>query len=62
VEHFKLNQSMYSLVISDLRMPVINGIQLLKTAKDLNPQVRTVLMTVFGEGIAYSRNTLKKKS
>jgi YesN/AraC family two-component response regulator len=53
---------MYSLVISDLRMPVINGIQLLKTAKDLNPQVRTVLMTVFGEGIAYSRNTLKKKS
>ena len=38
---------MYSLVISDLRMPVINGIQLLKTAKDLNRQVRTVLMTAF---------------
>ena len=28
-------------------MPVINGIQLLKTVKDLNPTVRTVLMTAF---------------
>jgi DNA-binding NtrC family response regulator len=35
------------LVISDLRMPVINGMQLLKTVKDLNPEVRTVLMTAF---------------
>lgn len=28
-------------------MPVINGFQLLKTVKDLNPQVRTILMTAF---------------
>ena len=28
-------------------MPVINGIQLLKTAKELNPGVRPVLMTAF---------------
>lgn len=28
-------------------MPVINGVQLLKTVKDLNPQVRTMLMTAF---------------
>jgi len=28
-------------------MPVINGIQLLKTVKDFNPRVRTVLMTAF---------------
>lgn len=47
LEHFKMNKSSYVLVISDLRMPVINGIQLLKTAKDLNPQVRTMLMTAF---------------
>ena len=32
-------------MISDLRMPVINGIQLLKTVKDLNPLSRTILMT-----------------
>ncbi len=28
-------------------MPVINGVQLLKTVKDLNPHVRTMLMTAF---------------
>ena len=32
-------------MISDLRMPVINGVQLLKTVKDLNPSTRTILMT-----------------
>jgi DNA-binding NtrC family response regulator len=47
LEHFKTNQRFYALVISDLRMPVVNGFQLLKTAKDLNPEVRTVLMTAF---------------
>ena len=42
-----MNRCFYALVISDLRMPVINGIQLLKTVKDFNPRVRTVLMTAF---------------
>jgi DNA-binding NtrC family response regulator len=32
-------------MISDLRMPVINGVQLLKTVKDVNPSIRTILMT-----------------
>ena len=47
LEHFKVNKNFYALVISDLRMPVINGIQLLKTVKDLNPEVRTLLITAF---------------
>lgn len=47
LEHFKTNKNFYALVISDLRMPVINGFQLLKTVKDLNPEVRTVLITAF---------------
>ena len=47
LEHFKTNKNSYALVISDLRMPVINGFQLLKTVKDLNPEVRTVLMTAY---------------
>ena len=47
LEHFKTNKDFYALVISDLRMPVINGFQLLKTVKDLNPEVRTVLITAF---------------
>jgi len=47
LEHFKINGRDYALMISDLRMPVINGVQLLKTVKDLNPSARTVLTTDF---------------
>ena len=45
LEHLKVNKKDYAVMISDLRMPVINGIQLLKTVKDLNPLSRTILMT-----------------
>lgn len=45
LEHFKTNKEDYALMISNLRLPVINGVQLLKTVKDLNPSVRTVLIT-----------------
>ena len=47
LEHFKMNRKDYAVMISDLRMPVINGMQLLKTVKDLNPSARTVLTTDF---------------
>lgn len=47
LEHLKNNAKDYMLIISDLRMPVINGLQLLKTVKDLNPLIRTILMTAF---------------
>ncbi len=35
------------LVISDLRMPGIDGVRLLERAKDLNPNVQPVLLTGF---------------
>jgi DNA-binding NtrC family response regulator len=47
LEHFKINRKDYSLIVSDLRMPGINGIELLKRIKEMNPLVRTVLMTAF---------------
>lgn len=47
LEHLKINAKDYRLIISDLRMPIINGLQLLKTVKDLNPLIRTILMTAF---------------
>ena len=47
LEHFKINRKDYRLIASDLRMPGINGIELLKRVKELNPLVRTVLMTAF---------------
>lgn len=46
-EHFELNREDYTLIISDLRMPSINGLELIKKIKDLNPYIRTILMTAF---------------
>jgi DNA-binding NtrC family response regulator len=47
LEHLKINAKDYMLIISDLRMPIINGLRLLRTVKDLNPLIRTILMTTF---------------
>jgi DNA-binding NtrC family response regulator len=46
-EHFTENKQNYALVISDLRMPGLNGLELLKKVKDLNPKVRTILMSAY---------------
>src|ERR687897_918538 len=47
LEHFKDNKEAYVLVISDLRMPELNGLELLKKVKKLNPNVRTILTTAY---------------
>ena len=43
----QLNREDYTLIISDLRMPSINGMELIKKIKELNPYIRTILMTAF---------------
>ncbi|HEY7777663.1 MAG TPA: response regulator [Nitrososphaeraceae archaeon] len=45
LKHFMENQSNYALVISDLRMSALNGLELLKKVKKVNPNVRTILMS-----------------
>lgn len=47
LEHFQENKDKYALVISDYKMPGLNGIELLRKMKDANKYVRTVLMTAF---------------
>lgn len=47
LEHFEMNNEYYVLIISDFRMPGLNGTELLKKMKDTNPSVRTILMTAF---------------
>lgn len=47
LEHFKLNKQKYVLVISDLRMPGLTGMELIKKIKRINQFVRTILMTAF---------------
>ena len=47
LEHFRMNKNEYVLVISDLRMANLHGLELVKIIKDLNPLIRTILMTAF---------------
>jgi DNA-binding NtrC family response regulator len=46
-EHFTENKENYALVISDLRMPGLNGLELLKKVKTSNTKVRTILMSAY---------------
>jgi DNA-binding NtrC family response regulator len=47
LKHFEENKTAYTLVISDLRMPGLNGLELLKKVKDSNSSVRTILMSAY---------------
>jgi DNA-binding NtrC family response regulator len=44
LQHFTDNKENYALIISDLRMPNLNGLELLKKIKKLNEKVRTILI------------------
>ena len=47
LQSFKSDAESYCLVLSDIRMPSISGIQLSKRVKEVNPLVKVVLMTSF---------------
>ena len=47
LQSFKSNAESYCLVLSDVRMPGFSGMQLAKKVKEINPAVKTVLMTAF---------------
>ena len=47
LEHITLNLHKYALIISDFKMPGINGIEFISRVKRLNPYIRTLLMTAF---------------
>ena len=46
-KHFTENKDHFALVISDLRMPGLNGLESLKKVKSSNPKVRTILMSAY---------------
>ena len=47
LQSFKSDAKSYCVVVSDMRMPSLSGIQLAKKVKEINPDVKVVLMTGF---------------
>ena len=47
LQNFQSNPESYCLMLSDIRMPGLSGIQLARKVKEINPAVKTVLMTAF---------------
>ena len=47
LEEFSKKPSDYELVISDIRMPSMNGYEFVKQVKKINPKVNVILMSAF---------------
>src|SRR3712207_6247140 len=47
LHRFRSNAKSYCLVVSDIRMPSISGIQLARKVKEANPDVKVLLLTGF---------------
>jgi DNA-binding NtrC family response regulator len=47
LQSFKSNAESYCLLLSDMSMPSLSGIQLARKVKEIHPNVRVVLMTAF---------------
>jgi DNA-binding NtrC family response regulator len=47
LEEFRKKPSNYELVISDIRMPSMNGYEFVKQVKKINAKVNVILMTAF---------------
>jgi DNA-binding NtrC family response regulator len=61
LEHFQVKGYAYVAVISDFKMPGLNGMEFLKKIKDCNRFVRTILMTAFTIEDNLFREYTKKK-
>ncbi len=47
LEHFRINCKNYILVISDIRMPGMNGFEFTQKVKEISPAIKVLLMTAF---------------
>ena len=47
LEHLKTNSESYGLVLADVRMPAMNGFELVKKIKSMHPTIKILLMSAF---------------
>lgn len=47
LEHFRINCKHYALVISDIRMPAMNGFEFIRKIRELSPTIKVLLMSAF---------------
>jgi DNA-binding NtrC family response regulator len=47
LEHFQINSESYGLVITDLRMPGMNGYEFIKKVEEIKLEVKVFFMTAF---------------
>lgn len=47
LEHFRCNQKKYRCIVSDYRMPSMNGIELLEKVREMDSAVTRVLISAF---------------
>ncbi len=60
LEHFRINAWGYHLVITDIRMPKMNGFELAAKIKAIKPDIRIVYMSAFEVGdLEFSLGSIK---
>jgi two-component system C4-dicarboxylate transport response regulator DctD len=47
LEHFKANSANYALIITDIRMPAMNGIEFVKEIRKLDKDIAIIVMSAF---------------
>ncbi len=47
VEHFRNNAANYDIVITDIRMPQMNGFEVARAVKEIRPDIKLAFITAF---------------